>query len=405
MRRFAWWVSIAAWVILAGGNSAQAQGKAPSKDDKEQQKSDEAARVLFDAGARAYAAGLYADAVTAFREAHALSPDRPTVLFSMAQAERRQYAVTQEPEMLAAAIAHFRKYLEVVPEGGRRGDVVVALGELEASRGNSSETAKKPARIFITTETPAAVIYIDGVKRNQVPVIEEAAPGNHEIKIEAPGFVTESREIVAVEGAIFPLEVNLEEKPSFLALKAPTGASITVDGRVYGDAPLQSPLELTSGSHRLVVTQRGHIPYDQRISIERAWTSSLNVALESTTQRRVSYVFLGTALVGFGASAALIAATFVKDAEAFHIYEKAKDENINGAMLSQYIEARDVRNVLAGAAIGTTLFAVGVGVAAGATYWFDSSSTRLPGGPMRSDARISVTPTLGGAYVSVGARF
>jgi len=401
--------SLASFSILALGlvisvNSARAQDKAPTNSDKLQEKTDDAARILFDAGAKAYAAGLFSDAVIAFREAHALAPDRPTVLFSLAQAERRQYTVKQDPAMLEAAIGHFRKYLEIVSEGGRRADVVIALGELEALRAGSEAPIKKAARVFITTETPAAAIFIDGKKRDQVPVIEEATPGKHEVKIEAPGFISETREILAVEGTIFPLEINLKEKPSFLALNAPKGASVSVDGRVYGEAPLSGPLELTSGAHQVLVTQRGYVPHEEKISIERSWTSSLNVKLDLTTQRRASYFMFGASMVGFGLGTSLLLATIVKDKEAADIYAKTEGGNITRDMLIRYTGALTTRNDLAVATILADITAVGLGVASGFAYVVDSSS-QSPNKPIRTEARMSVMPLSGGGFVSVGLGF
>ena len=395
MRHLSRWLTISTLSIWVLGNSLYAQ---------EPEKTNDAARILFDAGAKAYATGLYADAVTAFREAHRLAPDRTTVLFSLAQAERRQYTVNQDPAMLDAAISHFRKYIDLVTEGGRRGDAVVALGELEALRAGAESPIAKAARIFITTETPGAVIYVDGKKHNQVPVIEEAGPGKHVIKIEAQGYITETRDIVAVEGTIFPIEINLREKPSFLTLKAPAGATINVDGRVYGDAPLQGPLEISSGFHRLIVMQRGYIPYDEPFSINRAWTSDINVTLKPTTQRRASYVLFGTAIAGLGIGAALIIGTVVKDSEATDIYNRAKEGNIDRVTLERYQSALGTRNAFALTAGLTELLAVGVGVTAAATYYFDSPSRR-PEGSDRHDARISLTPLAGGGFISLGLGF
>lgn len=396
--------SIWALSIVVAANSAQAQDKAPKAPEKPVEKTDDAARILFDAGAKAYAAGLFSDAVIAFREAHALAPDRPTVLFSLAQAERRQYTVKQEPAMLEAAIGHFRKYLEIVTEGGRRADVVIALGELEALRAGTESPVKKAARVFITTETPAAVISIDGKKRDQVPVIEEAPPGKHEVKIEAPGFISETREIVAVEGTIFPLEINLKEKPSFLAVKAPKGATISVDGRVYGDAPLSAPLEIASGTHLILVTQRGYLPHEEKISIERAWTSGLNIQLNPTNQRRASYFMFGSSMAGFGLGAGLLIASIAKDNEAAQIYKQTESGNLTRDMLNKYRSALGTRNDLILATVLADFAAVSLGVAAGFTYLFDSSS-RLPTNTRRNDARISVTPLVGGGFVSVGLGF
>lgn len=388
-------------------HSAYAQQKpsdAPPSNKDKPEAGDDAARILFDAGAKAYAAGLYADAVTAFREAHKLSPDRPTVLFSLAQAERREYTVKQDPALVEAAIAHFRRYLEIVTEGGRRGDAVVALGELEALRAGAEAPAAKAARIFITTETPGAVIYVDGKKYDQVPVIEETSPGKHVIKIEARGFVEETREIVAVEGTIFPLEINLGEKPSFLTINAPPGATISVDGRNHGDAPLAGPIDLLSGSHRVIVTRRGYVPYDKPYSVDRASSNTLTVTLPPTTQRKLTYVLFGASMTGFSVGTALIIASIAKDAEAADILDKAKKENIDRGTLEKYINAYDVRNALILSTSAMELVAVGLGVASAATFVFDSSS-RVNATPGRNEARFSVAPLTGGGFVSMGLRF
>lgn len=388
-------------------NIVLAQDKGPDKP-KEQDKAEEAARVLFDAGAKAYAAGLYFDAVAAFREAYKLAPDRPTVLFSLAQAERRQYTVKPDPELLEAAISHFRRYLEIVKEGGRRGDVVIALGELEALRAGAEAPLNKAARIFITTETPGAAIIVDGKKRNQVPVIEEVAPGKHDVTFEAPGFFTEVREILAVEGTIFPLEINLKEKPSQLSVQAPKGASITVDGRIFGEAPLRTPVDLPSGTHRVIVSQRGYVSFDERISIERAQSSLVNVSLLPTTQRKVSYLLFGTSMLALGAGTVMAFVAFDKESDALAIHNEMVGSantpgvNVDAATLDKYINTLDARDKLAGASTGAFLLAFVVGSAAGATYWFDSSQQRSEGPSM---AQFSATPLAGGGFVSVGMRF
>src|SRR5262249_49982115 len=57
----------------------------------------EQAKNYFNAGATAYAAGQFVAAAQAFDQAYKLAP-RPAILFSMAQAERRQYVIDSRPE-------------------------------------------------------------------------------------------------------------------------------------------------------------------------------------------------------------------------------------------------------------------------------------------------------------------
>ena len=87
------------WLSIIGSAFAQEQGP----------ESVEQAKEYFRAGAQAYAVGQYQVALQAFEQAYALAP-RPAVLFSMAQAERRQYFVDQKTEHLEKAIRMFREY-------------------------------------------------------------------------------------------------------------------------------------------------------------------------------------------------------------------------------------------------------------------------------------------------------
>ena len=88
------------------------------------------AREYFRAGAQAYSVGEYGAAIQAFEQAYALAP-RPAVLFSIAQAERRQYFLVRDQQHLRRAIDMFRQYLEEETQTARKADAVQALSELE----------------------------------------------------------------------------------------------------------------------------------------------------------------------------------------------------------------------------------------------------------------------------------
>jgi len=88
------------------------------------------AREYFQAGAQAYAVGEFAAATQAFEQAYQLVP-RPAVLFSIAQAERKQYFLDHQPEHLHKAIGPYKRYLDEEPQSGRKSDAVQALSELE----------------------------------------------------------------------------------------------------------------------------------------------------------------------------------------------------------------------------------------------------------------------------------
>ena len=157
----------------------------------------EQAKMYFTAGAQAYAAGRYDTAVGAFREAYRIAP-RPALLFSIAQAEKKDYFVRRQPQALRSAIENYRQYLDQVPSGGRRNDTIDALAELEPLAARLDPAAAAPnvpgkteTKIMISSLTPKAVASLDGKPPVDVPVMEDVPPGKHKGRVTAPGFFVE----------------------------------------------------------------------------------------------------------------------------------------------------------------------------------------------------------------------
>ncbi|UQA54630.1 PEGA domain-containing protein [Polyangium aurulentum] len=372
----------------------------------------EKARILFNAGAQAYAAGRYEDAVHAFREAHSLTPERATVIFSLAQAERRHYTVVHDPEVLRAAIDHFRRYLALVPEGGRRADAIAALGELEATLSglrdkaepDAAPRAPPPARIMVTTNAPDAVISLDGEAHAESPLLEVVGPGRHVVRVSAPGFLDEQRQVVAVEGALVPIEITLRERPSYLALTAPRGAWIAIDGRPQGEAPVPGRIELAPGPHLVTVTQWGHDARAERVVLARGHVTPLAVTLRTSDQRRVSQMLAGGFAAGLVGGAVLALGALRQENIAKRVLADAEVENISATQLEQYNTARESRDALRVASYSVFGLSCALGVAAAATFYFDNP--KPPRAPrMVGVQRGSIAILPGGAGVGIGGTF
>ncbi|MDB4956871.1 MAG: hypothetical protein JWO36_4440, partial [Myxococcales bacterium] len=84
----------------------------------------------FRAGAKAYSAQNFAAAATDFDEAWKAFPI-PEIAFSAAQAYRKLYRIDPNPGHVRRAIELYRRYLEKVKSGGRVGDAVDNLAEME----------------------------------------------------------------------------------------------------------------------------------------------------------------------------------------------------------------------------------------------------------------------------------
>jgi hypothetical protein len=288
------------------------------------------ARVLFEAGAQAYEAGQYPAAIQAFEQAYRLSA-RPGVLFSIAQARRKQFFATKNRDELRAAIKGYRDYLAQVAQGGRRSDAAAALAELEPFLGKDdlgalAAPAAQATRLMVSSQTAGAVISLDGGKPLEVPLIAEVKPGKHTLRISASGYFEETREIEVGAGSVAALDLPLREKPGRLSLRTLPGAQVTLDGRLVAQTPLTQPLDVEPGRHLLGISKNGYRAWAHEIEVGRDEPKSLEIPLESTTQRKASYVL-------FGVGAGSVVAGGILAALAVHEQQIAVDfqnKQVNG---------------------------------------------------------------------------
>ncbi len=330
------------------------------------------AKMLFTAGAAAYEKRDYASAIKAFEAAQRLAP-HAAILFSLAQAHRRQYYAEGKPENLRAAIDGYREYIKMVPRGGRHEDAMQALQELGA---NAEKPQQDAASISINSSgTKNARITIDDGMAVDPPFIGPVPAGKHRVVIAADGYVTETREITAVDGKMVALDVPLREKPARVTLSAPSGARVDVDGRPMGDAPLATPLELAAGVHVVSVTQNGHDAFLREIDVARGEERKLDAALPSSRQRKIAIVMLASAGVVAVAGGAFLSLTLVEQAQAQSYLDIQKTRALTQAEGAAYTDARNARidwSVVTGATLAA---AAALGVTGMLLFTFDTPST------------------------------
>lgn len=268
----------------------------------------ERARTFFNAGAQAYAAGKYADAVRSFEQAYALAP-RPTVLFSLAQAERKDFLDRADATSLRHAIAHYNEYLKAVPSGGRRSEAQDAKTELEGrlARLDPKETASAPAekrkpRVTVFSSTSGAQVSIDGGAPSDLPYFADLEPGKHKVRVFADGYFDAEQEISGDKGDE-PVNLTLQEKPALVSIELSTESDVYVDGRLVAQTPVNRPIEVPSGPHVIAIAKNGNRPWSQEVVLERAKPFKVRPALQTSGQRVLAVTMMagGGALVGLGA--------------------------------------------------------------------------------------------------------
>jgi hypothetical protein len=417
MRRFpAAWFAILTLLLEASPARAQAGAL-------------EQAKTFFDAGAEAYEVGNFPAAIQAFESAYKLAP-RPGIVFSMAQAHRRQYYIDKRPDHLRAAIKYYREYVGRVEQGGRRGEAAQALAELEpmAERIEKTPEPSKPpseatpaTRLMILSKVRGASISVDGARVVEMPLFAEVKPGKHTLHVSAEGYFPEDREVEALSGLVVTLDVPLREMPGRLALSGADGAQVTIDERSTGVLPLPKPLDVTAGRHLVAVTKSGYKVFAEEIEIERGQSRSLSVKLEMTGQRIGSFVLFGASAAGFITCGVLGLLAGGQQRAAQEISDRAtKQGGAPESDLGKYnnaVGARDDLRRYAGVAAATGAIVGATGflffmfdqpiVNAARPRGVEKPKTPAPSAPRETQIEMSAAPTFGpGLYgASLTGRF
>jgi tetratricopeptide (TPR) repeat protein len=303
------------------------------------------AKALFDVGGRAYDNGEFDVALQAFEQAHAIYP-KDSLLFSMAQAHRRLFAETKDARSRDEALRLFREYLAKVKTGARRVEANKLVGELEATvAATATQTeSRKKTRLFVASSTPGITVTVDGGAATPANRTIEVSPGKHKVTLAAAGFVEQKLEIDVAADEVLPLSRDLVEKPAKLEIDTTGGASLSVDGRFVGDAPLRAPLELSAGEHFVSVELDGHQTRTKLITTQRGKQEALDLSLTPTTQRMLSYAFLGTASATAVAAGVFTGLAIVAQSDANAILDKQASSGLDDGDLATYRDARAQRD-------------------------------------------------------------
>jgi hypothetical protein len=353
---------------------------------------------FFRAGEKAYKAQQFATAAQNFYEAYKVLP-LPEIAFSAAQAYRRQYRIDQSPEAVRRSVELYTFYLSKVKEGGRVGDAADSLGEME--RELDKLGGKAASGVIVERTQLGVTVNLSGVgtddRMNEiddtsraadaieiktwidgVPVppdkMMEVAPGDHVVRAEAAGFAPKEEKHPAPKGHSELVELELKALPARVKIVTEPEARVSIDGRHIGSAPV-AEIELPAGRHVLTILRPGRHAVSRELVVARGQELTITQPLEATT-RRASVKFVAGVAIGFGVIAAVTGgAALVQDREAEDLLAELRRGNHPPETIGRdYTNARAFRDQLV---TGTWLFgatALGIGLAAGYLYYFDTPS-------------------------------
>lgn len=363
---------LAVLALLATTRLASAKEPTPEEVDR--------ARTFFNAGAQAYSAARYADAVRSFDQAYELAP-RPQLLFSLAQAERKEYFAGNDATYLRRAVQHYKAYLEQVPSGGRRSEATEAKADLETRLARDpqaqgaaaapSPVERRKARVTVYSATPGAQASIDGGPAQELPYFGDLEPGKHRVRVFAEGYKDAEREVSGDKLVDQPIDLPLEEKPAVVTVVLDATADVLVDGRIVATAPVSRPIEIPPGPHVLSVVANGKKPLSQEVVLPRGKPFRFEPKLEKSGQRVVAMSMLGVGAVSLVSGAVFGILSLGQESRAQNIADARASANIDGDQLSSYNAAVDRRDAFRTVSI-VTLSAGGALALGGALlYVFD----------------------------------
>lgn len=391
--------------VVGGATPAWSQAPAPSPGPPAAPPAEAdlvRARALFDAGAKSFDAGDYDSAIQAFQQAYKVVP-RDNLVFSIAQAHRRQYIATSQPKNLRAAVDHYRRYLARVETGGKRPDAVKALEELDgayralpagegADGGSADASASGKTRIWISSRTPGATFTIDGGAGAPVGRSIEVAPGKHVVRFTAPGHIEREVEVTAVAGELVPESLDLAPRPAGLIIRADSGARVYVDGTLVGETPLPDAIRVAPGRHDVSLSLLGHRSEATQLTVAGGETKSVEVDLVTTGQRDAAYGFLVTGVTFLTASGVFFAVAGARHGDAALIYQRHLDQNISETEVDDYERIGAQRDRFSVAASATGVVGLIVSLVGTGLYLFDDATPIAA--PRDAEPRAPTAPTL-----------
>jgi tetratricopeptide (TPR) repeat protein len=165
------------------------------------------AREAYARGQTLFADGKYAEAKLAFDEAYALVPN-PVVLLSSAECDARLGSIE-------SAHALLQRYLSERPDAPDRAQIEQKAAALRAT----------PALLMLSSEPRGAGVAIDGNDSEvRTPAAIYVRPGEHEVVLTRPGYVSASERVVARMGARQTLRLSLQPVAGVPAAAPPQSA-------------------------------------------------------------------------------------------------------------------------------------------------------------------------------------
>ena len=161
--------------------------------------------------------------------------------------------------------------------------------ETDNTETDNTEPTGVETTFSVASNPPGAIVRLDGVVRGTTPFEGPIQPGNHTLRVELDGYETFTRDLRLIEGQKQVVNADLLARGSVYVTANQENATVTINGRRVGSAPLRVPL--SSGQHSIVVSAPGFIDDSITLSIspEQQRTFNAELSAASSTLRIRAY--------------------------------------------------------------------------------------------------------------------
>jgi hypothetical protein len=134
--------------------------------------------------------------------------------------------------------------------------------------------------VLIHSKPSGAEVEVDNSHYGKTPVLIPYFPlGRHRLKLSAPNCMPKIVDVAVADRTPQLININLATDTARVLFEStPAGAQVTLNGTAIGNTPCEAP-RLTSGKHRLVIALKGHVTFQDELTVQAGEEREIKVNL------------------------------------------------------------------------------------------------------------------------------
>lgn len=180
-----------------------------------------------------------------------------------------------------------------------------------------TELRKRVATLTLTITTPGARVVLRSVIVGTAPLAEplRVNAGKARLEITAEGYEPYVKELELVGGDSTTLEITLQKRATggTLVVRCEPAATVTIDGKLAGKAPLEAAV--ATGSHTVTLSHDGYVTRTTTVLVDEGGRKETSYSLERESGITSKWWFwTGIGVVAVGGAALTYGLLSTRDA-------------------------------------------------------------------------------------------